>query len=170
MTDEPTLAATEAPAHTGPPSAFARNATIGVLVAMVVANYVGGALFPSLVVKHPLTLISLNASNRHLALASGALSAPAFYIAGTIGRLVLIRTFSSVFEGPLGDLRHFIGDYRVPLTILSIVLVVVAIVADVRGGRDSVGDLVNLEEGIAEAEAELEAEATIDAEGASEAE
>ncbi|MEZ5180269.1 MAG: hypothetical protein R2702_00045 [Acidimicrobiales bacterium] len=240
-----------APERPGAPSPAIRNAVIAVLVAMVIANYVGGALFPSLVNDHPLTLILLNASNRHLALASGNLDALGFYLGGfarliapdlfffllgrwygdaaivwmerkaptygellrmlerwfhkarfpivaiapnnpvclfagaagmsasafwaanvlgTIGRLVLIRTFSTVFEDLLGTVRDFIGDYRWPLTAVSIALVVISIISDRRGGRDGIGDLVSLEEGMAEAEAELEAEATIDAVEASEAE
>ena len=235
----------------GAPSPAIRNVVIGVLVTMVVATNVGGALFPSLVNDHPLTLILLNASNRHLALASANLDPLAFYlggfarliapdlfffllgrwygdaaivwmerkaptygellrglerwfdkarlvivaimpnnpvclfagaagmsagafwaanIVGTIGRLVLIRMFSSAFEDLLGPIRHFIGQYRWPLTGLSILLVVLSILSDRRGGRDGIGDLLDLEEGMAEAEAELEGEATMDRADAAEAE
>lgn len=243
MDAPPTPAADPAPVERpGAPSPAIRNAVIGILVAMVVANQVGAALFPSLVNEHPLTLILLNASNRHLALASGNLDALAFYLGGfarliapdlfffllgrwygdaaivwmerkaptygellrglerwftkaqfvivaimpnnpvclfagaagmsaaafwtanvlgTIGRLVLIRTFSTVFEDLLGGIRGFIGDYRWPLTALSIVLVALSMWSDRRGGRDGIGDLVHLEEGMAEAEAELDAEATL---------
>ena len=38
---------------------------------------------------------------------------------GTAGRLFLIRTFSNVFEGPLGSVRAFISDYRWPLLAVS---------------------------------------------------
>ena len=82
----------------------------------------------------------------------------------------LIRMFSNVFEDLLGPIKDFIGEYRIPLTALSIALVVFTVWNDARGGRDSVGELVNLEEGIAEAEAELEAEATMDSDDAVEAE
>lgn len=251
MDPSPPSDAAPTAARPGAPSPAIRNAVIGVLVSMVVANYVGGALFPSLVNDHPLTLILLNASNRHLALASGNLDPLGFYVGGfarliapdlfffllgrwygdaaivwmerkaptygellrmlerwftkarfaivafapnnpvclfagaagmsaasfwaanvvgTIGRLFLIRTFSKVFEDLLGTVRDFIGDYRWPLTALSVALVVLSIVADRRGGRDGIGDLVNLEEGMAEAEAELESEATMDAAEATEAE
>ncbi|WP_426572459.1 DedA family protein [Aquihabitans sp. McL0605] len=80
-------------------------------------------------------------------------------VVGTIGRLILIRLFSSVFADLLGSIKDFIGTYRWPLTALSLVLVAFTIWNDRRGGRDGIGDLVNLEEGISEAEAELEAEA-----------
>lgn len=237
-------------ARPGPPSTLARNATIGVLVALVVAANLGNVLFASLVNDHPLALIAMNPSNRNLALASANLDALAFYgigmlrlllpdplffllgrwygdaairwmerkaptygellrqlehwfgkaryvvvaiapnnpvclfagaagmsvvgfavanVVGTAVRLVLIRAFSSVFEDLLGSVRDFIGDYRWPITALSIVLVAYTIWNDRRGGRDGIGDLVNLEEGIAEAEAELASEATMDGRDADEA-
>jgi membrane protein DedA with SNARE-associated domain len=249
-----TSAAVEAaeprPLASGPPSKLARNATIGVLVSLVVLSNVGNILFASFVNEHPGWLIAMNASNRNLALASNNLDALAFFgigflrlfapdlfffwigrwygdaairwmerkaptygellrqletwfdkarfvvvaiapnnpvclfagaagmsygafltanIVGTIGRLLLIRAFSSVFEDLLGSVTSFIGDYRWPITALSVVLVGVTIWSDRRGGRDGVGDLVNLEEGMAEAEAELEGEATMDATDAQQA-
>ncbi len=69
-------------------------------------------------------------------------------VLGTIGRLVLIRAFSDVFEGPLGSLRGFIGEYRWPLLALSFVLVALTLWSDRRGGRDGIGDLAHLEEDI----------------------
>ncbi|HWJ63185.1 MAG TPA: VTT domain-containing protein, partial [Acidimicrobiales bacterium] len=91
-------------------------------------------------------------------------------VVGTIGRLILIRAFSSVFEDLLGSITGFIGDYRWPITALSIVLVALTVWSDRRGGRDGIGDLVNLEEGISEAEAELVGESTMDADDAHQAE
>lgn len=91
-------------------------------------------------------------------------------VIGTIGRLILIRAFSSVFEDLLGHITSFIADYRWPITALSIVLVGVTIWSDRRGGRDGIGDLVHLEEGMAEAEDELSDEATMDASDAQQAE
>lgn len=84
-------------------------------------------------------------------------------IVGTAGRLLLIRAFSSVFEDLLGHVKDFIGDYRWPITALSVALVAFTIWNDRRGGRDGIGDLVNLPEGMSEAEAELEAELETDA-------
>ena len=79
-------------------------------------------------------------------------------VVGTIGRLALIRAFSSVFEGPLGSLRAFITDYRWPILAVSVVLVALSMWSDRRGGRDGISDLAHLDEDIAEIEAELEAE------------
>ena len=91
-------------------------------------------------------------------------------VVGTIGRLILIRAFSSVFKDLLGNITSFIADYRWPITALSIVLVGVTVWSDRRGGRDGIGDLVHLEEGMAEAEEELGEEATMDASDAQQAE
>jgi membrane protein DedA with SNARE-associated domain len=75
-------------------------------------------------------------------------------VVGTIGRLVLIRAFSDVFEGPLGSLRGFIGEYRWPLLALSFVVVALTLWSDRRGGRDGIGDLAHLEEDISAHEGE----------------
>ena len=231
-----------ATARTGPPNKLARNATIGVLVVLVVAANLGNIFFASFVNDRPGLLIAMNPSNRNLALTAGNMGVVAFYVIGfcrlllpdplffllgrwygdasirwmertapsygellrglerwfykarvpvvaiapnnpvclfagaadmswglflvanvigTIGRLILIRAFSSVFADLLGSVRHFIADYRWPITALSIALVAFTVWNDRRAGRDGVGDLLNLEEGIAEAEAELMEEATI---------
>jgi membrane protein DedA with SNARE-associated domain len=97
------------------------------------------------------------APNNPICLFAGAaaMSWTAFLVAdvvGTVIRLILIRLFSSVFEGPLGSLRGFIGTYRWPLLIVSAVVVGVTIVTDIRAGRTSVGDLAHIDEDIAEAE------------------
>lgn len=75
---------------------------------------------------------------------------------GTAVRLVLIRAFSSAFEGPLGSLREFIADYRWYVLAFSFVMVGLTIWSDRRGGRESIGDLMNIEATIAEAEAETD--------------
>jgi membrane protein DedA with SNARE-associated domain len=73
-------------------------------------------------------------------------------VLGTAARLVLIRSFSELFEGPLGSLRGFIGEYRFPLLAVSFLLVGLTIWSDRRRGRDGIGDLAHLEEDIAEHE------------------
>ena len=60
--------------------------------------------------------------------------------------------------------------HRTSWLALASLLVALSIRADRRGGRDGVGDLLDLEEGMAEAEAELEGEATMDRADAAEAE
>lgn len=78
-------------------------------------------------------------------------------VVGTIVRLVLVRMFSSVFENQLGSLRGFIGDYRWPLLAVSFLIVGLTIWNDHRGGREDIGDLLRMEEDIAEDEAGLAA-------------
>lgn len=108
------------------------------------------------------------APNNPVSLFAGAagMSFAAFMAAnviGTIGRLVLIRMFSGLFEGELGSLRSFISDYRWPILAVSVVLVGLSMWSDRRGGRDGISDLAHLDDDIAEIEAEIEAE---EAEGA----
>ncbi len=102
-------------------------------------------------------LVVAIAPNNPVCLFAGAagMSVGAFALAnvvGTIVRLVLIRAFSSAFEGPLGSLKEFIGEYRWPLLALSAVLLVVTTIADRRGGRDGIADLANIDDDIAAAE------------------
>ncbi|QXC62436.1 hypothetical protein KSP35_06440 [Aquihabitans sp. G128] len=97
------------------------------------------------------------APNNYVCLFAGAagMSWGAFALAnvfGTIVRLALIRAFSSAFEGPLGSLKGFIGEYRWPLLALSVVLVGATFLLDRKGGRDGISDLVHLDEDIAEHE------------------
>ncbi|MCU1357849.1 MAG: hypothetical protein JWM89_3267 [Acidimicrobiales bacterium] len=110
------------------------------------------------------------APNNPVCLFAGAagMSVGAFAMANVVGtmiRLVLIRVFSSAFEGPLGSVKGFIGNYRWPLLILSFVLVGLTLWSDRKGGRSGVGDLARMDEDIAAAEA-----ADVTAPGAPEAE
>lgn len=99
------------------------------------------------------------APNNPVSLFAGAssMSWAGFLVAnviGTAGRLVLIRLFSSAFENPLGDLRGFIGDYQKPLLVVSLALVALSIWSERKGGRDRIGDLVRIEDEMAEGDAE----------------
>lgn len=69
-------------------------------------------------------------------------------VIGTIGRLWLVRMFSGVFEGPLGSIRGFIGEYRWPLLALTLALVAFSIVSERRAGRDAVLDLAAMDDNI----------------------
>lgn len=94
------------------------------------------------------------APNNPICLFAGAagMGVLAFTIAdvvGTIGRLVLIRLFSSAFEGPLGSVKGFIGHYRWPVLAVSFLLVGYTVYADRKAGRDRIGDLAHLDEDIA---------------------
>jgi membrane protein DedA with SNARE-associated domain len=74
-------------------------------------------------------------------------------VIGTVVRLVLVRLFSSAFENQLGSLRDFIGEYRWPLLAVSFLAVGFTIWNDHRAGREDIGDLLNMEEDIAQDEA-----------------
>jgi membrane protein DedA with SNARE-associated domain len=80
-------------------------------------------------------------------------------VVGTVARLWLIRAFSSAFEGPLGSLKDFIGEYRWPILVLSVVGVGISIWADHRNGRGAIGDLTHIEDEIDEIEASEAGEA-----------
>lgn len=67
---------------------------------------------------------------------------------GTATRLWLVRRFSEIFEGPLGSIRNFIGEYRWPLLAISIALVVISVVSERRAGRDAVLDLAAMDDNI----------------------
>ena len=84
-------------------------------------------------------------------------------VAGTIGRLVLIRWLGVEFDEPLDAVRGFIADYRLPLTILLIVTVAITIWRETRP-EGELESLIHLEEEIEEAAEELEAEAEAEAE------
>ena len=73
----------------------------------------------------------------------------------TVVRLVLVRLFSSAFEGQLSSVRGFIDEYRWPLLALSFVLVGYTIWNDRKGGREDIEDLLRLDDEIEEYEAEL---------------
>jgi len=75
-------------------------------------------------------------------------------VVGTVVRLVAIRMFSSAFENQLGSLRDFIGEYRWEVLAVSFLAVGFTIWNDHRGGREDIGDLLSMDDDIAEAEAD----------------
>ena len=58
------------------------------IIVLVIASNIGDALAPTLVVKHPLWLMALNARNRNLVLVTNQVDAVPYYVVGTF-RLVL---------------------------------------------------------------------------------
>lgn len=100
-------------------------------------------------------LVVVIAPNNPVSLFAGAstMTFASFMVAnviGTAGRLVLIRLFSSAFENPLGNLRGFIGDYQRPLLVLSLSIMALTIWSERRAGRDRIGDLVRLDDEMAD--------------------
>lgn len=76
-------------APTGPPPRrWHRNAVFGIIGATIVLGWVGDALWASLVDRHPLTLILLNAKPRYLVLTVNQLDPVTYYLVGTARLLV----------------------------------------------------------------------------------
>jgi len=209
------------------------------LVILVIASYIGDALAPTLVDRHPLLLIALNARSRNLALTTNQLDAlpfflvgsvrllisdPLFYllgwyygdaavkwaerntrtfgeilrlveryfkklavplvfiapnnficlfagaagmrpavflianVSGTFVRLWIIRVLGNVFSGPIDWLLDLIAQYRIPLLVLSIVVVLATVASEMRRGTGELEGLTKLGEGLEEAEQRLRGE------------
>jgi membrane protein DedA with SNARE-associated domain len=106
-------------------------------------NWFGKAAYP---------LIFL-APNNPICLFAGAAGMPlrAFFavnLAGTVARLWLIRRFGEAFERPIDDVIGFIRDYRIPLLVLSVVLVFVSIGLEAKRGETEIGSLTRLDDEI----------------------
>ncbi len=67
-------------------------------------------------------------------------------VVGTAARLYLIRVVGEAFDAPLEDLLGFIRDYRLPLTALTVILVVGTIVIDRRTGKGELEALAHIED------------------------
>jgi membrane protein DedA with SNARE-associated domain len=97
---------------------------------------------------YPLIFI---APNNPICLFAGAagMPVPAFFavnISGTFARLWLIRRFGKAFDAPISDLLDFIRQYRIPLLILSIFLVIVSIALEAKRGETEVTALTHLDD------------------------
>jgi membrane protein DedA with SNARE-associated domain len=67
-------------------------------------------------------------------------------IAGTIARLYLIRRLGETFEAPIDDVLDFIKEYRGPLLVFTIGLVVVMGLLEVRRGEGEISAILALED------------------------
>jgi membrane protein DedA with SNARE-associated domain len=100
------------------------------------------------------------APNNPICLFAGAAGMPvraflAVNLAGTVTRLYLIRRFGEAFESPIDDVVGWIGDYRGPLLVVTIGLVVLSVALEAKRGETEVESLVHLEDEIDEIDAEL---------------
>ncbi len=91
------------------------------------------------------------APNNFICLFAGAAGmTPAAFISlnlvGTVGRLYLIRILGEAFEKPIDAVLDFIREYRLPLTALSITLVMITVIADRRSGKGELEALIDIEE------------------------
>lgn len=97
---------------------------------------------------YPLVFI---APNNFICIFAGAagMSIPGFVIAnvtGTVTRLYLLRVVGDVFSSPIDSVLDFFADYRLPLLLVSIALVVLTVVFDRRQGKSEIGALRELEQ------------------------
>jgi membrane protein DedA with SNARE-associated domain len=61
---------------------------------------------------------------------------------GTTARLILIWYLGDAFSGPIDDFLNWVRDYQIPLTIVSIVTVVVYVIrARRRGEIETAGEI-----------------------------
>jgi membrane protein DedA with SNARE-associated domain len=105
---------------------------------------------------YPLVAI---APNNYVCLFAGAsgMSLPVFFalnVGGTVVRLVLLWYASDVVEAPLDWLRELITENRLPVLVLSVVVVGISLWLDQRAGGTEVGGLLHIDEEIAEEEGE----------------
>ena len=105
---------------------------------------------------YPLVLI---APNQWICLLAGAagMGVAAFFtlnIIGTLGRVWLIRVLGETFEAPIEDVLGFFRDYRLPLFIASVVLVIAFGWNEARRGKGDIGTVLELEHEIEDADDE----------------
>lgn len=86
------------------------------------------------------------APNQYFCLFAGAagMRVTGFFIAnitGTLARLYLIRRLGERFEAPIDDVVGFVGDYRAPLLVASVVLFGVVMLNELRRGKDELESL-----------------------------
>ncbi|CAN5132533.1 hypothetical protein BH18ACT4_BH18ACT4_03620 [soil metagenome] len=114
-------------------------------------SFFGKAAYP-LVLIAPNTYICLFAGAAGMGLATFF----ALNIVGTIGRLYLIRRVGEAFESPIDGVLDFFQEYRVPLFVLSVVLVVFSIWSERRRkGESEIEALAHLDEELTGADDEV---------------
>lgn len=67
-------------------------------------------------------------------------------LAGTLTRLYLIRRVGETFESPIEDFLGFLSDYRIPLLILSLVLVAASSLWELRRGEGEIEAVLHIDE------------------------
>ena len=81
--------------------------------------------------------------NNYVCLVAGAarmnpIKFAALNIVGTIARLVMILFVGDVFSGPIDSILGFIANWRIPLLVVSISLVAIFWISELRRGRKEV--------------------------------
>jgi len=91
------------------------------------------------------------APNNFICLFAGAagMSVAGFLItnlAGTLVRLYLIRRVGEAFEAPIDEVLDFLGEYRVPLLIVSVLLVAATSLLELRKGDSELDAVMHLDD------------------------
>jgi membrane protein DedA with SNARE-associated domain len=95
--------------------------------------------------------------NNYMCLIAGAakmhpVKFAALNIAGTIGRLLMIQAVGDVFSGPIDSILSFIASWRIPLLAISISLVAIFWISELRRGRKEIEAFRELEDAADEIE------------------
>ena len=103
------------------------------------------------------------APNNPICLFAGAAGMPvraflALNLAGTATRLYVIRRFGETFEAPIDDVLHWFAEYRLPLFVLSAVLLVVSVALEARSGETEITAYSKLDDELENAESDVESE------------
>lgn len=67
-------------------------------------------------------------------------------VAGTLVRLYLIRRVGEAFDAPIQDLLGFLSDYRVPLLVLSVLLVGATSLWELRRGEGELEAVLHIDD------------------------
>lgn len=91
------------------------------------------------------------APNNIVCLLAGAagMSVAAFFaanLAGTLLRLYLIRRVGEAFDAPIDNLLGFLSDYRIPLLVLSVILVAATSLWELRRGEGELEAVLHLDD------------------------
>ncbi|MET0149741.1 MAG: hypothetical protein ABWZ14_08130 [Acidimicrobiales bacterium] len=97
------------------------------------------------------------APNNFICLFAGAAGmTPAVFLTlnviGTAVRLYLIRVLGEAFEKPIQAVLDFIADYRLPLTAVTVAIVVITVIADRRSGKGELTAIASIEDELGTAE------------------
>ena len=95
--------------------------------------------------------------NNNMCLVAGAakmhpVKFAALNIVGTISRLLMIQVVGDVFSGPIDSLLGFIANWRIPLLVMSISLVAIFWISELRRGRKEIDAFRELEDAADEIE------------------
>jgi len=73
-------------------------------------------------------------------------------IAGTISRLLMVQIIGDLFSSPLNSVLDFVANYRIPLLMITITMVIIGWVIELRRGRQELVALHELEDAADEIE------------------